>query len=140
MDRRNFLKTSTLAAAALGAGRFDIADAAFEAGPMHGWRVFEVTTRVEPAADGAARVWVPLPSVEEAEWIRPMGNLWQGNAISVQEWRDPVYCARVLAAQWETSEPKPLLEVVSRFATPRPRRRPRPARQGHATRPRNTQP
>lgn len=116
MDRRNFLKTSTLAVAAMSAGRFAIADAAIEPGPVHGWRVFEVTTRVEPAADGLARVWVPLPSVE-AEWIRPMGNLWQGNAVSVQEWRDPVYGARVLAAQWQTSEPKPVLEVVSRFAT-----------------------
>ena len=117
MDRRNFLKTSTLAVAAMSAGRFAMAAAAFEPGPAQGWRVFEVTTRVEPAANGATRVWVPLPSVEEAEWIRPMGNLWQGNAVSVQEWRDPIYGARVLAAQWEKNEPKPVLEVVSRFAT-----------------------
>jgi transglutaminase-like putative cysteine protease len=120
MDRRNFLKTSALAAATLGAGRFataDAANAAFAPSPAHGWRVFEVTTRVEPAADGATRVWVPLPSVEETAWIRPMGNLWQGNAASVQEWRDPVYSARLLAARWDAGEPAPGLEVVSRFAT-----------------------
>ena len=118
MDRRTFMKTTALTAAGLGIGRFAVAaDQPFAPSPAHGWRVFEVTTRVEPAVNGAMQVWLPLPSVEEAAWIRPMGNLWQGNAASVQEWRDPVYGARLLAARWETSEPKPVLEVVSRFAT-----------------------
>jgi transglutaminase-like putative cysteine protease len=35
----------------------------------------------------------------------------------VQEWRDPVYSARLLAARWEASASAPVLEVVSRFAT-----------------------
>ena len=117
MDRRTFMKASALAVA-LGSGRFAVAaDQPFSPSPAHGWRVFEVTTRVEPTVNGATQVWVPLPSVEEAAWIRPMGNVWQGNAASVQEWRDPVYGARMLAARWDASEPAPVLEVVSRFAT-----------------------
>ena len=115
MDRRTFLKTSAMAAA--GFGRFAVAaDQIFVPSPANGWRVFEITTRVEPIADGVTRVWVPLPSVEESDWIKPMGNLWQGNAASVQEWRDPLYGARLFAARWETSEPRPALEIVSRFA------------------------
>lgn len=119
MDRRTFLKTSALAAAGLGSGRIAAAaDRPFAPDPAHGWRVFEVTTRVEPAAaQGAPQVWLPLPSVEDAGWIRPMGNLWQGNAASVQEWRDPAYGARLLHARWDAGEPVPVLEVVSRFAT-----------------------
>lgn len=117
MDRRTFLISSALAAAGLGAGRF--AGAAthkpFAPSPADGWRVFEVTSRIEPAAPGA-QVWVPLPSVEDPAWVKPMGNLWQGNAASVQELRDPVYSARMLAARWEKTEHAPVLEVVSRFA------------------------
>ncbi len=122
MDRRSFIKTATasatFAAAALAAPRFaNAAEGGFSPNPAHGWRVFEVTTRVDvPATNGAPRVWLPLPSVEDSAWIKPMGNLWQGNAASVQQVRDPAYGAQMLAAQWDAGEPAPALEVVSRFA------------------------
>jgi len=120
MDRRTFLIASALAAAGFRTSR--IATAAvhkpFAPSPADGWRMFEVTTRVEPnAKHGAPQVWLPLPSVENDTWIKPMGNHWQGNAASVQELRDPVYGARILAARWNSIEPAPVLEVVSRFAT-----------------------
>lgn len=122
MNRRDFLKTASFAAAtfaAPGALRAALAaDNTFKPTPANGWRVFEVTTRVElSAAAGDPRVWLPLPSVEDAAWIKPMGNLWQGNAAGVQELRDPTYGARMLAAHWDAGEPAPVLEVVSRFAT-----------------------
>ena len=123
MDRRTFIKTAaasaTFAAAAAAAPRFAFAaDNAFKPAPAAGWRVFEVTTRVElSAASGAPRLWLPLPAVEDAAWIKPMGNLWQGNAAAVQQVRDPVYGAQMLAATWDAGEPAPVLEVVSRFAT-----------------------
>lgn len=120
MDRRRFIKTAALSAAAFAAAPRSFASptapSAFKPTPA-GWRVFEVTTRVEPsAAAGAPRVWLPLPSVEDAAWVRPMGNVWLGNAAIVQELRDPAYGARMLAAQWDAGEPAPVLEVVSRFA------------------------
>jgi Transglutaminase-like enzymes, putative cysteine proteases len=119
MDRRTFLTSAALAAAWLGSGRSALAvDTPFAPTPASGWHVFEVTTRVEPVpAYGPVRVWLPLPSVEDAAWIRPMGNLWQGNAASVQQLRDPIYGAQMLAAQWGADEQAPVLEVVSRFAT-----------------------
>jgi len=118
MNRRNFLITSALAATGMGLGRMALASGGnpFAPTPADGWRVFEVTSRVEPSARGA-QVWLPLPSVEDAAWIKPMGNVWQGNAASVQEVRDPEYGARMLLASWDAQESAPALEVVSRFAT-----------------------
>jgi transglutaminase-like putative cysteine protease len=121
MDRRTFIKTAaasaTCCAAALSPSRFALAAGnAFNPSPANGWRVFEVTTRVELSTVGASRIWLPLPSVEDAAWIRPMGNLWQGNAFIMQQLRDPTYGIQMLAAQWEGGESAPVLEVVSRFA------------------------
>ena len=119
MDRRTFIKTAALSAAALSTSRLSFAaEVGFNPTPANGWRVFEVTSRIEPAAaSGAAQVWLPLPSVDEAAWIKPMGNLWQGNAASVRVLRDADYGTQMLAAQWDAGEPTPVLEVVSRFAT-----------------------
>jgi transglutaminase-like putative cysteine protease len=118
MDRRTFLKATAAAAASLGAGRYAGAtDNPFQPSPANGWRVFEVSTRVEPTAGGLATgVWLPLPSAEDAAWIKPMGNLWSGNADSVHQFTDPVSGAQMLAAQWRAGEQAPLLEVTSRFA------------------------
>jgi transglutaminase-like putative cysteine protease len=120
MDRRHFIKTTALAAAGLSLSRFAMAGSEnlFKPNPANGWRVFEVTTRLDlSAADGATRAWVPLPAVEESTWIKPMGNLWQGNFATIQELREPHYGARILAASWAASDSAPVLEVVSRFAT-----------------------
>lgn len=119
MDRRRFIKTAALTAAAFAAPRLPLAaENAFRPTPAAGWRIFEVTSRLEPSSSkGAPRVWLPLPSVEEAAWIRPMGNVWRGNAASVREVQDAGYGARMLAAEWGADEPTPMLEVVSRFAT-----------------------
>ena len=119
MDRRQFVKTAALGAAACAAPRAALAvENAFKPTPANGWRVFEVSTRVELAAvSSTTRVWLPLPSVEEAAWIRPVGNRWQGNAEVIEQLADPIYGARMLAARWEAGEPEPVLEVVSRFAT-----------------------
>src|SRR5690606_9261811 len=85
--------------------------------PETGWRRFEVTTRVEPlAGDGATRVWVPLPAMNEADWQRPMGNLWKGNADFMTLVRDSSG-AEMLYAEWAPGSAAPELEVVSRFAT-----------------------
>ncbi|MBS0545756.1 MAG: transglutaminase domain-containing protein [Proteobacteria bacterium] len=129
MNRRNFLKTSAIAAAiampAVGRAAQLAAPAAaamshppFAPTPESGWRRFEVTTRIEPSpADGVIRVWVPLPSMDDAAWQRPMGNLWQGNAAVMRVVGDAASGAQMLYAEWGASTGEPVLEVVSRFAT-----------------------
>jgi len=116
MQRREFLWTSVALAAGTmwPTGR---AGAAFDPSPEGGWRTFEVTHRVEVLqAEGATKVWLPLPSVQEEGWIRNMGNLWQGNALTARLLRNSEYGAEMLYAEWAPGE-KPVLEVTSRFAT-----------------------
>ena len=116
MQRREFLWSSVALAAGVmwPAGR---AGAAFNPSPDDGWRTFEVTHRVEVLEpEGTSRVWLPLPSVQEDDWIRNMGNLWQGNALNARLQRNPEYGAEMLYAEWAPGE-KPVLEVTSRFAT-----------------------
>ncbi len=124
MNRRNFFKSSALAAglavpalarAAQVAGQGTAS--AFAPTAAAGWREFEVTSRIEPlAGDGAVRAWVPLPSMDEADWFRPMGNLWRGNAVTMRVERDPSG-AEMLFAEWAPATAAPVVEVVSRFAT-----------------------
>jgi transglutaminase-like putative cysteine protease len=116
MQRREFLWSSVALAAGVmwPAGR---AGAVFNPSPEGGWRTFEVTHRVEVLQpEGTSRVWLPLPSVQEDDWIRNMGNQWQGNALSARLQRNPEYGAEMLYAEWAPGE-KPVLEVTSRFAT-----------------------
>lgn len=120
MKRRDFLKTSALAAGLALPAWARAADAAplFAPTPASGWRQFEVTTHVEPVqADGLVRAWVPLPFTDETDWFRPMGNIWQGNASLMRVMRDPEYGAAMLYAEWAAGTAVPELEIVSRFAT-----------------------
>lgn len=119
MDRRNFIKAATLLTATALGGTRQVGAAAndFRPSPASGWRMFEATTRAElAAADSVTRLWLPLPSIDDAAWFRPMGNLWQGNATEVEVKKDPVYGALMLAARWEAGVENPVLEVTSRFA------------------------
>lgn len=119
MNRRNFLRSTAVAASfalpAWSRAAAPTMSIAFAPNPANGWRVFELTTRVEPAANGPTSVWVPLPSISDADWIRPMGNLWRGNAQSMTTFTDPEYGATLLHAEWQDAD-KPVLEIVSRVA------------------------
>ena len=120
MDRRSFILTATAVGASAAAGiRPAFANqSAFKPTPDNGWRTFEVTLRAEaPKAESATRVWLPLPSIEDSAWIRPMGYLWQGNAASVRLDRDPTYGAQMLSAEWAAGVDSPVVEYTARFAT-----------------------
>jgi transglutaminase-like putative cysteine protease len=123
MDRRTFMRSAGLAAATLAsaplarAAGVDSPALPFSPTPESGWRVFELTSRVEvEGASGATQVWLPLPSVHADSWFRPMGNLWQGNAETMAMVTEPAYGAQMLHARWPAGG-SPVLEVVSRFAT-----------------------
>jgi transglutaminase-like putative cysteine protease len=81
------------------------------------WRNFEISTRVELAGgQGMSQAWIPLPAVNEPDWIRPLGNTWHTNARSAVVERDPKYSAEMLHVEWTASD-SPVVEVTSRFAT-----------------------
>jgi len=128
MDRRSFLRATTLGAgvamasvgsAALGS-QYPTARAVlsgFAPHPHAGWRHYEVVTRVEPQhCEGVTRAWVALPSMFEADWQRPMGSVWQGNADLMRMVRDRSG-AEMVYAEWSTGSAAPEFEVVSRVMT-----------------------
>ena len=120
MDRRCFLKTTAALswAGLVPTGVAAASENRFKPSPSDGWRVFEVTTRVElSAADATTRVWLPLPAVADDAWIRPMGSLWQGTAGRIEVVGDTDSGAQMLSAQWTAADPAPTVEVTSRVAT-----------------------
>ena len=112
MDRREFLKYST-AAAAIASLPWREAQAAIQ-----GWRSYETTTVVQivkPA--GISRAWIPLPSVDESAWHQSLGNSWKGNATRAQVMNDGKYGISMLYAEWAPEVEKPIIEVTSRVST-----------------------
>jgi transglutaminase-like putative cysteine protease len=116
MQRREFLCTSVALAAGV-MGLSDRSMAAFGPSPDYGWRMFDITTHVRVLqTEGETRTWLPLPSVQEEDWIRNMGSLWQGNAVTARLLRDPEYGAEMLYVEWAPGV-SPVIEVTSRIAT-----------------------
>lgn len=117
IDRRDFLKAGAAVSAAMllpGAAR---ANSAFAPKPGD-WRRFEVVTRLEIAEpEGRTQAWIPLPSVNEADWFRSEDSTWTTNAGKAQLAREPKYGADMLHVEWEEGEKAPVVEVTSRIAT-----------------------
>ena len=123
MNRRNFLRSATLASAA-----FALPDAARrfrlplldDAAP---WRTFEVTTRVEvlkPA--GVTRVWVPVPLTIETPYQQPFGNVFDADRGTAKLVDDHARGFGMVAAEWPAGGPKtsttPSFSFRNRSATP----------------------
>jgi transglutaminase-like putative cysteine protease len=117
MDRRRFLLSSAALSAVAALPRGASAEVAFAPTPG-AWRSFEITTRVEIAKpQGMSQAWLPLPSVSQAEWIRPIGNQSRGNAADATVYRDPKYGAEMMHVVWAETQAAPMVEVTSQFAT-----------------------
>src|SRR4249920_3523576 len=116
MNRRAFLKTTTLASLASGFARVPRARAASSGGDQ--WRAFEITTRVEVLnPSGVTRAWVPLPLTQDTDYHKTLGRTWNGNAVNALAARDPRYGAGFVVAEWPAGTTGPTLEVVARIAT-----------------------
>ena len=76
IDRREFLGAGAALVATAALPNRVLADAAFSPHPA-GWRLFDVSTRLQLADGGrGARVWAPLPSFTADEWSRPGQSKW----------------------------------------------------------------
>ena len=120
MDRRSFLKTTTVISAAGALGSLSGLARAQSAPWANGtrWRSFEVTTRIEVAKPkGVARVWLPLPLAADTDWFKTLNNSWSGNASSAKVIPHSKYDTALLYAEWQVGTEQPVIEVVSRFAT-----------------------
>jgi transglutaminase-like putative cysteine protease len=116
IDRRTLLKAGLGLSAAAALPKAARADTAFHPRPG-AWRSFQITTRIEIAADGDKRqAWVPVPSVNEPGWFKSLSNDWTGNGRASVA-RDPKYGAETLHVVWTDDEHNPFVEVTSRIAT-----------------------
>lgn len=82
------------------------------------WRTFEVTCRLEIAEPhGAVQAWVPLPLAQDTDWMQALGNTISGNCHTRRIVVEPVYGAAMVVATFAPGEPRPVVEVKSRFRT-----------------------
>ena len=80
------------------------------------WRHFEVTTRLEIVKpEGKVQAWIPVPSVNEADWFKSGESTWTGNANAALK-RDARYAAGFVHAEWDGVQ-TPAIEVRSRVRT-----------------------
>ena len=116
MNRREFIKSTALASLATALPGAARADAVFAPRPG-AWRSVDLVTRLAiDKPEGKMQAWIPLPSVNEAEWMRPGDTTWTGNAAKVARVRDPKYGAEMLHVIWKDGESAPAIEVTSRVA------------------------
>jgi len=117
MNRRDFLRSATLASAAFalpGAARGLGQPEAHDAG---GWRTFDVTTRVDVIKpSGATRVWVPVPLTIETAYQQPLGNVFNPEGGTASLAGDQARGFGMVAAEWPAGA-KPALTVTSRVKT-----------------------
>jgi transglutaminase-like putative cysteine protease len=119
--RRIFLLNLASAAAAVTLPGTSLAQSASPAErrfePQPGpWRTFEVTTRVDvPKPQGAARVWLPVPSVN-TDWQQSLESAYvtNGKARMTNDEHDG---ARILYVEFADGETKPYVELTSRVKT-----------------------
>jgi transglutaminase-like putative cysteine protease len=117
MNRRDFLRSSTVASTAVMFPAMAPPLALAEAGSGEAWRVFDVSTRVEilkPA--GVTRVWVPTPLLDDTAFQKSLGNKFDAEGGSVRLEKDPRYGAGMVVAEWAEGAP-PVLVHTARFAT-----------------------
>ena len=81
------------------------------------WRTFQVVTRLDIAnPEGKTQAWVPVPAVNEAEWVKSLGSEWTGNGRA-ELVIDPKYGSELIHVEWKDGEARPFVEVTSKIAT-----------------------
>lgn len=123
MHRRSFLKVAAALPAVAAAVKFPAFASLAQAqqkefNPRPGtWRRYEITTRVEVMKPvGVTRVWLPVPVIR-ADFQKPLGDTWSGNAKLIQPMTESGNGAGLLYAEFAASEAAPVVELTSRVET-----------------------
>ncbi len=83
----------------------------------NGWRNFQIVTRLDIAKpDGKVQAWIPVPSVNEADWFMSNDSKWTTNGTASLK-RDPRYKAAFIHVQWDEKQEAPAIEVTSNVST-----------------------
>jgi len=116
VDRRTLLKAAAAVSVCGGVPPLASAYGAFNPRPGH-WRSFEIVTDLQIAKPvGKAQAWVPVPSVNEADWFRSLESEWSGNGRATLM-RDAKCGATFVHVKWEEGETAPTMTVTSRIST-----------------------
>jgi transglutaminase-like putative cysteine protease len=114
MNRRNFLRSAGVAAAALALPK--VGESALDAAPGD-WRTFEVTTRVEVLKlSGGTRIWVPTALLRPEPFQKTLSNTFnaEGGAAKIVE--SKADALGIVSAEFPAGV-KPVLTVTSKIAT-----------------------
>lgn len=110
-NRRELLKAGAALSLASALPRQATAQGSFNPQPG-AWREFQIVTRLEIAdAKGKTQAWIPVPSVNEADWFMSGPSQWTGNGQATLK-HDPHYGAALVHAEWSETE-RPVIEVTS---------------------------
>lgn len=116
LQRREFLAGAAAFAATATLPRTAHAEAVFAPKPGN-WQNYEILTHLEiDSWNAPAQAWVPVPSVNEADWFKSLDNRWTTNG-KAKIVRDPKYGAEFVHVEWSASEKKPVIDVTSRIST-----------------------
>jgi transglutaminase-like putative cysteine protease len=115
MNRREFLRSAGIVSAGLA-----FSDAtqmfALDAEP-HGWRTFEVTTRIEVLhPSGLTRIWLPAALIGYTPFQRTLSNEFSAIGGSAELVTSKADSLGIVAAQFPSGVP-PVLTLTSRVAT-----------------------
>ena len=116
LHRREFLASAAALAATAALPRAAFAQAVFAPKPGE-WHTYEILTHLEVVNQNApAQAWVPVPSVNEADWFKSLDNRWTTNG-KAKLVRDPKYGAQFVHVEWDASEKSPTIDITSRIST-----------------------
>ena len=114
MNRRDFLRSASIAAAALAfpkAGKSDLTAAAAD------WRTFEVTTHIEVLQPGGVtRIWVPTALLRPEPFQKTLSNTFNAAGGSAKIVESKPDALGIVSAEFPSGV-KPVLAVTSRIAT-----------------------
>ena len=117
LRRRSVLKGAGAVAVSMLLPGHARAQSAFSPVPG-GWRTFETIIRIQVAKpDGRVQAWVPLPAVDQDDWMRSGESTWAADGADAKVVTDDVYGAKMLHIVWPTVTDSPTAEVTSRFST-----------------------
>ena len=116
-NRRMVIKSAAAVAASAALPQFSRAETVFSPRPGN-WRTFETVMRIEVAkVEGQVQAWMPLPAVDEAEWMRSGASTWIADGAKATAVVDEKYGAKMLHVVWPEPTASPVVEVTSRFQT-----------------------
>src|SRR5262249_35486330 len=121
VNRRNFLRATTMAPAVLWAGAKSLPaqsrdGTARPARATDQWRNYEIATRVEvQRPSGRTRVWLPTPLVD-TPYQRTLGDTYRADGGFVEMVERPNDALDMLVAEWPEGV-APILKLTSRVTT-----------------------